>query len=162
MDNTDRHRIIAEAVRDAVNSKREADATSAREAARKRQSRSPATSWTVILVGVLVLAWIWIGKPEMVFGPGDPEPPTAEVSEASLRYALYIQQARVEEYATSNGRLPASLVDAGLVEESVSYERRGSTYTLVGVLPTLTIRFERGMDADSFLGSSLQLLRATE
>ncbi len=109
--------------------------------------------------GWMFLGYIWIARPSWIFGERIDPVLTAERRDAALRFTLYLEQGRIEEFADENGRLPNDLAEVGPVEEGVSWRHDGDGYDLTGELQGQTLRLSRQMDPDSFLGGALGVLR---
>ncbi len=105
------------------------------------------------------LGYIWIARPGWIFGPATDSVLSADRREAALRFTLYLERGRVEGFTEEHGRLPGSLAEAGPVDEGVDWRPDGSGYVLTGELQGQTLRLSSAMDADSFLGRSLDVLR---
>ena len=156
MDERERSQKLEEAVRDAVASRKDDAPVVACDRSRGRRQG--------VLVAILMLTWaaiayIWLARPAFVFGPTAVAVQPPAVREASLRFALYLERRRIDAYTAANGRLPASLADAGPVESGVTFERNDAGYVLVGHRDDLTLTLTSAMNADSFLGSSLDHLQ---
>lgn len=105
------------------------------------------------------LGYVWIARPAWVFGPPESVEMTAVRRDAALRFGLYLQRGRIDDYLDAHGVLPASLDLAGPVEDGITFAPVGEQYTLVGVLGEQRMTLTSAMDADSFLGNALQALR---
>lgn len=117
---------------------------------------------TLILLSLLLwtfIAWIWSTRPAFLFGEPVRATVSAEVDEASLRFALYLERGRVDAYMRRAGQLPATLSATGTVEAGVSMVRTSDGYQLVGRRGASELQLSSRMNADSFLGNSLQVLR---
>lgn len=158
MDDWERRQKLEQALREAVQPRTPSPAE-ARMANRQGRRTNPAVVAVSLALGWGFIAWIWIAQPEFLFGPGAPPPPSLEVQEARLRYAMFLERSRIEAHVRTRGRLPATLAQAGPVEDSVFYERTGSGYVLIGERGPLRLRLTNLMSADSFLGESLEVLR---
>ena len=108
-----------------------------------------------------IIAWIWSTRPAFLFGSNAPVEQSAEIEEASLRFALYLERGRIERHVRTTGQFPARLEDAGAVEEGVSMVRTSDGYELLGNRRGAQLRMSSAMNADSFLGTSLDVLRRT-
>lgn len=159
MDDWERRQKLEEALRHAVKHRAPtpAEQRTARHAARRMSGRAMAT--VALVLGWALLAWIWLARPAFIFGPGDPPPPSAELREARLRFAIYLERGRVEAYVAARGRLPVSLAQAGPVEAGVFLEKTTTGYVITGISGDLALRLTDRMRADSFLGESLEILR---
>ncbi len=151
------------ALRHVLESKRQeaVETRAAIEAARRREaSRVP--TLLMVVVGWSVLAWMWIAKPALIFNVAETPVHTPQQVEATARFALFLEKSRVENYLKTHGRLPAQLSEAGPVEAGVVYQRAGTGYVLSREANGVPLRLTSSMNADSFLGNSLQVLRASE
>ncbi len=158
MNEAERRRQLEEAVRDAVAGREPtpAEARTARHGQRRERIRLLVL---VTVLGWLVIAWLWSSRPEFFFGPSAPVTLSPAKQEATLRFAMYLQRRRVEEYVARRGRLPTSLAQAGMVEDSVSWQRTDEGYVLSGRYGSLELQLPSRADADSFLGNALTVLR---
>lgn len=154
-DDRDRREELAGAVK-AVLERQQEDARDARTA-KARPGRS--VPWSLLLVAnCAILAWIWAGRPGLLFGPAVPEPLPATLHDARVRYALYLQRARIDAFRKTAGRLPDSLAESGPVELGVAYRHDGSGYVLEGREEAVTLHLTDRMAADSFLGDAVTRL----
>lgn len=152
----ERQRELEAAIRDAV----EAQKASARTQAPLRKAKRNNTA----LLGVLLLtwagiAWLWIARPAWVFQPDAQPPLSAEQEEAALRFAMYLQRGRVEAYRQRHGVWPGSVADLEQREDGIEIELEGSGFLLTGKRAGHVLVLHSGMNADSFLGNSINLLR---
>jgi hypothetical protein len=160
MNQQERERLLLEAIGDAVQQRRTTEAEERNAKRQRERQRHPALAWAGFVLGWALLGWIWVGRPAWVFGPDAPPQPTAEVAEARLRFALYLERGRVDGYRARHGRLPGVLSDAGPLEAGVEYLPVGAQFTLVGRSAGMELRLSSRMDSDSFLGRSRDLLNA--
>lgn len=124
------------------------------------RTRSPRRAVLALIGGWSVLLWIWMAKPEAIFGPKPVKlSPTQELAET--RYALFLTRQRIEEYQATNGALPAALSDLPRTEEGIHYSVAGSDYTISAHAGRDSLVLTNRMDADSFLGDALQVLQET-
>ncbi len=112
-----------------------------------------------LAMGWAFLGYVWIARPAWVFGPSEAVEMTAVRQEAALRFGLYLERARIDDYRDAHGSLPASLELAGPVEDGIVFAPTDSTYVLTGELGAHRLTLTSAMDVDSFLGNSLQALR---
>jgi hypothetical protein len=155
----ERQRELEAAIRDAVEAQKAAARTQAPLRKAKRNNKA--------LLGVLLLtwagiAWLWIARPAWVFQPDGQPPLSAEQEEAALRFAMYLQRGRVEAYRQRHGVWPGSVADLDQREEGVDFELEGSGYLLTGRRAGNYLVLRSGMNADSFLGNSINILRSAQ
>jgi hypothetical protein len=145
------------AVRDAVESQQGSSSGGRRRPGAATPTQRPTILFLVLIWAVI--AWIWSTKPAFLFGatPVIVRPP--EVEEASLRFALYLERGRLDRHVRQTGSVPATLDAAGPVEEGVSMVRTSDGYELLGNRGGVNLRMSSAMNADSFLGESLDVLR---
>ena len=161
MTTPERQDELVSALQAVLEDRTKAEADDRAERARRRAGR-PRPQWPAVLVLVAALAaigWIWTARPAVIFGPGTHPPRTADARVARLRFALYLQHARVRQHVATQGRVPASLAEAGPVEEGVTLEAAGGEWAVRGVVDGTTLVLTDRMDADSFLGNAVQVLR---
>jgi hypothetical protein len=159
MDQEERQRVLREAIGDAVTerSKTEAEARNARLKGSRR--RNSAVAWAAFVLGLAGLGYIWTARPAWVFDPLAPAEMSPAQAEATTRFSLFLERARVDDFRDRRGRLPTSLPEAGPVEDGIDYQRIGGGYLLTGASNGVQLRLTDAMDADSFLGNSLRVLR---
>ncbi|MDX2261911.1 MAG: hypothetical protein SFU84_09480 [Gemmatimonadales bacterium] len=120
------------------------------------------SGWLAAALGTwLVVAWLLLATPAIARGPMDRpwQAPVAE-REASLRYGLWLARDRVDGFRRENGRLPSFLAEAGVLDTSLTLVVEGErNFTLEGRDGPMRLSLASAMAADSFLGSSLRLLR---
>jgi hypothetical protein len=159
MEEHERQQRLEEAVRDAV-ARQQAKHATEQEAALRPVKRSQGVLIGILLASWAAMGWIWIARPAFVFGPTEgTRATTAEWREASLRFGLTLERGRIEQFVEETGRLPGTLEAAGEVEEGITWQRADSSYTLTGTDGDLILQLTDRMDADSFLGNSLDMLR---
>ncbi|MBL0177983.1 MAG: hypothetical protein IPP98_02510 [Gemmatimonadetes bacterium] len=155
MDDLQSRRDLAEALGNVVAE------TAAAESAAREKRLSPRSARRRKLLPFLAIAWIglawaWIARPAVIFGPEQPRRQTATERDALARNALYLQRARVEQFRADSGRLPEVLGEAGEVEEGVTYIRTPPDFVLVTRAgEAQSLQLTSRMNADSFLGDAL-------
>lgn len=93
--------------------------------------REPAPRRHFRIKGILAVAlsvfmtYLWFGNPSWLPRFGEPDPPR-EFQDASVRFAMYLQAQRIEQFRLRTGRLPRNLEEAGPIVELLHYERDGS------------------------------------
>ncbi|MBI2797423.1 MAG: hypothetical protein HYX65_12050 [Gemmatimonadetes bacterium] len=109
-----------------------------------------------LLVGVAVAVWavqLWIWRP-----PAIERSPRER--DASLRFAMALQVARIEDFRAARGRLPTTLSEVAEVYEGMRYVRIDSLrYRLVGADSNLVVTFQSDSSLRALLGSSLMRIR---
>lgn len=99
-------------------------------------------------------------KPSWLVTPV-PEPEPTVLTEASLRVAIWQQAVYVERFEDENGRLPATLADAGAPHiEGITYRIDGSRgYLIQGQTVGIGILTLGQQDSkEAFLGESLSII----
>ncbi len=71
-----------------------------------------------------------------------------------MRLAIFMQASRVDVYRLQNGRLPASLADAGSPVEGLSYSVIGpDQYELVVTIGTEVLRYDSSQPVGEWVGA---------
>jgi hypothetical protein len=118
-------------------------------AARKRVGAL--TLLSVIGLGLLVL------RPEWLVGPKAVPAETPAVAEASLRLGLLRERQRIVDFVRLQGRLPASLAEAGVTLPGVGFEaEEAQGFRIFAQVGDSLLVLHSGDSMSSFLGSSLQ------
>lgn len=153
MSTDDSRRDLAEALLQVAESQR---ATAAEDRRRHppKPHGTPVRQLVVAGIAATILAWLWLVRPAVVFGPDVPPPLSAEAAEARARVALYLERSRIEDYRRSHGRLPASLADAGPVEVGVRYRQTEGGFLLEATAGGTALRLTDRMNSDSFVGDA--------
>lgn len=117
------------------------------EAAKQKPAPKQQPKWMLPLglnLGVLAVYLLIAGPSWVVLNP-IAAPPEAEVIE-SLQTGMYFVTARIDSYRSTQGRLPASLVEAGVNPDQASAidytPRADSTYVLIATVGERTISFD--------------------
>ena len=141
----------------------------AREAERRRALRElpppkprAQAGWVAAASAAWVLVALALIAPPAALRGASPRPfePEPALVEPSLRYGVWLAEQRVAAFVRREGRLPSFLGEAGMLDPAISLEVTGErTYRLVGAAGEHTVRFESGMSADSFVGTSVARLR---
>lgn len=120
--------------------------------------------WLLIVVFAWgFIAYAWIARPDFLFRVGTTPALSVEQREARMRYAVYLQRARVETFRARAGRLPETLLESGPVERGVEYERIAEDrYEISGSVDGTVLRLGDRMSADSFLGDAVKRLPAPQ
>lgn len=155
MTQIERRRALAESLQEAMDHprRRATDIKATIETARVETSQRRRRLVLVALVGTWgVLGWLWLAQPDWAFNPPLGIVAEAEFSEEEgLRYGMYLQAARIQEFTAEFGRLPTSIAEAGEAEEGLQYEVTGNRWKLLGTLGDRTVELTSEMSADSFL-----------
>jgi hypothetical protein len=120
------------------------------------------TRWGIVFWGLALLAvlagWAFGTRPEWVF----PAPVAAEAPEmtaASMRLSLVRERQRVERYREQNGRLPATLAEAGSTIPTIEIATSpDGSYLLRAVEGGTALELHSSEDVETFLGNSLQVI----
>lgn len=128
-----------------------------REKIVERRSLPMARRTHVLVIIVCVLSWgalayVWLVRPPWLF-PGDPAAALAPAErEARLRFAIYLERERVLDYRETHHRLPASLAEAGDVEDGVEYTVSGeSTFVVSAMIRDSLLTLNESQAADDLL-----------
>lgn len=118
---------------------------------RARRISRPKLLFTFLLVTASI--FVWVAQPT---APQEELPaPSVVVQEASLRFAMYLKRARVEEYRQLNGRLPARMDEADGIGYRLITDR---VYELNGTVGGVTLLLRSSEPPDRFLGASIETL----
>jgi len=154
---TPEKRALLEAYEVALKAGSEREAAAA-AAPPPRRRRSPVLILSLVLLG-LTLAYLAIARPAwLAINRRIPE--SAEVQDASLRLGLAMQAQRIRRFQRANGRLPATLAEAGAPTEGIRYEPvPPAAFALHGEngAARLTLRSTDSLDA--FVGRSFQIIQ---
>jgi hypothetical protein len=128
------------------------------DARRRARARSRPIMWVCAALTLFVAAYLWVEQPEWVFPPKAP-PESMAVKEASLRIGMANAAQHVERYRQRNGRLPASLAEAGAHGDGLAYEPMGATgWRLVGSNGPARLTLISTEPLSRFLGSSFEVI----
>jgi hypothetical protein len=140
--------------------KTQADERESRRLAAEARRRSTG-SRIVMLMSVVVLAftggYLYVERPDWVF-PRPPAPESPVVREASLRISIANAAQHIERYRQRNGRLPATLADAGATTPGLVYEPGITSYQLHALLAGTTLSYQSGQSLERFVGNSFAVI----
>jgi hypothetical protein len=123
-------------------------------------------AWRPILLAsaaaftLLFTAYMFLAERDWIFGPS-----VAAISparrEAGLRYAMFLATARINDYRSSRGTVPATLGDVGEDWPGVAYRTQdGATFDLRATNPNgAPLVLQSSDDPRAFLGLSRVYLR---
>lgn len=118
------------------------------EAAKRKVAPKGPPKWMLPLtvnLGVLALYFL-IAQPDWVVVNPIEDPRPAEIKVEQTRSAIWLATTRIDTFRQTNGRLPASLSEAGigdLAAQGVNYSVQGdSTYLLMATVGTENIVFD--------------------
>lgn len=119
--------------------------------------RSPV--WYAVLVLLVVLnGWVWIERPAWLVGER-PSVQSPEERERALRFHMYVQGQKIEAFRRAEGRLPASIEEAGTPVPGTRYQPSGlRSWEILGEEGTLRLLLRSSQPADDFLGAYEPLL----
>ena len=139
------HRIVQDFMDEVARETRQ------KAAPRRRRVSRPKLLFTFLLVTASL--FVWVAQPT---APAEElSEPSVVVQEASLRFAMYLKRARVEEYRELNGRFPARMDEADGIGYRLITDR---TYELSGTTGGVTLVLKSNESPDAFLGTSIQTL----
>jgi hypothetical protein len=159
MQEQERRQSLEDAIRDVMAPRVLSPAEARHSQRRPARGLPPQLMALIVLLTWSLIAWIWLSRPAFLFGPRVAAEVSPATQEASLRFALYLERSRVDSYRQRQGRLPTDLAITGPVEEGVTMVRTAEGYALIGTRGLLQLRLTDRMNADSFLGTSLDVLR---
>lgn len=107
-----------------------------------------------VIIGLVALL---VFQPAWLFNRPPSESP--QMQEASLRIRMFVEIERVQHFRETQGRWPATLIEAGGDSTGLSYQHLGEGFILTGVNGDLQLRFQSGESAEAFLGNSYQAVR---
>ncbi|HEU5039927.1 MAG TPA: hypothetical protein VFT84_03840 [Gemmatimonadales bacterium] len=129
------------------------------EARRAARARSRPVMWACAAILLFVGTYLWVEQPDWVF-PNKPLPESTAVKDAGLRIGMANAAQHIERYRQRNGRLPASLAEAGAHGDGLSYERgaTGETWRLEGQNGPTSLTLTSTEPLSKFLGSSFEVI----
>lgn len=143
----------------------------ARETARRKALRElpppkpgAAAGWLAAAsTAWLAVALVLLSPPAFLRGAAPrPFAPAVAQVEPSLRYGVWLARHRVATFARREGRLPSFLGETGIQDSTITMEATGeSTYQLRGKAGGTVVVYQSAMSVDSFLGDSMERLRAS-
>ncbi|MEO5798459.1 MAG: hypothetical protein ABIZ70_03555 [Gemmatimonadales bacterium] len=160
-----REHELGDAIKNAIEDQRHST-SELRELRADRKRHEGNAKYQPGLLLFIVAAWafigyVWIARPAFIYEQQPAAALTPAQREARLRYAIYLQRARVDAFRTEHGRLPESLRETGAVESGVEYERTAENgYDVFGSSDGTVLRLSDRMSVDSFLGDARQHLPA--
>jgi hypothetical protein len=128
-----------------------------RERALERRSLPVARRTHAAMIVVCVLAWgalayTWLVQPEWLFPTNQSTALSPRERESRLRFAMYLERERVLDYLATHRRLPASLAEAGDVEEGVEYAVLGdSTFVVSATVRDSLLTLNESQPAEELL-----------
>lgn len=132
-----------------------------KEAATAVRPRKSSPKWMLpasIFQGVLALYFL-LAQPEfVVVNPNVDERPTAQRVELT-RHAMFLGITRIEQFRSTNGRLPQNLEEAGstLARDGVQYTPQGTaSYLLVTDVDGETIVFDSASQTPAEFAGNMQ------
>lgn len=121
----------------------------------ERSRRSPERRipiWLVVGLG-LVAAWLWLIPPPFL-RVEEPPPRSGAQEEAALRFAVYVQAQRIEEFRNRSGRLPESLEEVGPPMPGMHYVRLSDgLYQLTGTSDRSRLTYRSDLSLSDFARS---------
>jgi hypothetical protein len=129
------------------------------EARRAARARSRPVMWACAAIVLFVGAYLWIEQPDWAF-PNKPLAESAAVKDAGLRIGMANAAQHLERYRQRNGRLPATLMEAGAHGEGFAYQRgaSGTSWQLVGQNGPVRLTLTSTEPLSKFLGNSFEVI----
>lgn len=128
------------------------------EARRLARARSRPIMWACVTSLLFVSAYLWVEQPEWVF-PNRALPESVAIKEASLRIGLANAAQHLEHFRQRQGRLPATLVEAGGGADWITYQRVGTDgWRLSGVNGAAQLTLKSSDALPDFLGNSFEVI----
>lgn len=113
--------------------------------------------WITTAALIVTLAALLITQPAWMFNKPVEEP--AAIVDASLRVRMFVEIERIERFRRDSARLPATLAEAGIPGDGLTYEPYDGGYTLTGANGPHALAYSSDTPPDSFLGDSYRLVR---
>ena len=115
-------------------------------------------SYVVATLVVALCAWAWIAPPAWLV-PKRVAAPSREYREASARVALALNAQRIEAYRASNGRLPSSKQEVGILSDQISYDQTGRlTFELSSRVDGQPVTYKSTQPRDRYLAEAMTAL----
>jgi len=129
------------------------------EAHRLARARGRPLMWVCAAIVLLVGSYLAVEQPAWAF-PNAPLAESPAVKEAGLRIGMANAAQHIERYRQRNGRLPATLVEAGAHGDGIDYVRdaAGAGWRLVGQHGAARLTLTSSESLARFLGSSFELV----
>ena len=96
-------------------------------------------------------------RPAWFFIPAPVE--SAPLRDARLRVLMYLQIDRIEQFRSSQGRLPSSLSEAGADTAGLRYTPSSSSYSVTGSAGGASITYDSRIPPRQFLGGAYRLIQ---
>jgi hypothetical protein len=130
------------------------------KAGREKTPTRPPPRWLLPLgIQLSVIALYLLALPPKWVTVNPIEGPDATVAVEQLRFAMYLQAQRVDDYRLRTGKLPETLSDAGSAIEGVEYLRRGiNSYQLVATVGEEALVYDSNEPAAEFAGAAVSRL----
>lgn len=113
--------------------------------------------WITMSLAIIALSALLLLQPGWLFTKPAAEAPA--VTEASLRVRMFVEMERIEQFRSDAGRLPASLSEAGVPEDGLTFHVSDGSYILTGMNGTLSLSYSSETPASTFLGDSYRIVR---
>jgi hypothetical protein len=133
------------------------EAQRAEAEARRRHGASRLLTLVCTAVTVFVCVYLYVERPDWVF-PAPPTPESLVVREASLRISLANAAQHVERFRQRNGRLPATLAEAGAHEAGIDYEPAKTVYKLQADTGDVRVSYDSSEPLGRFVGNSFKII----
>lgn len=136
---------------------RQAEIDRERERRQRRPSDRRVPGWLAVVLG-LVAVWLWVLPPPFL-SVNEPAPRSPADEEAALRFAVYVQAQRIQEFRNRSGRLPESLDEVGPPLQDMDYVRLApGLYQLTGTTGRVRVTYRSDLPLADFVGSGADVL----
>jgi len=148
-------RALVQAFQDVVRSEQEKRESSSHPAPPEAPAGRP--FWIVMFLLSVTLGAILAMQPGWLFTT--PVPETNQLQEASLRLRMFEEVDRINRFEQSQGRLPATLAEAGGDSTNLQYAPGAAGYSLSGRNGGQSLTYTSDVSPETFLGNSYQIIR---
>ncbi len=113
--------------------------------------------WLVAMTLIVALAALLVTQPAWLFTKPVQESPA--LLDASLRVRMFVEIERIAQFHRDSTRLPATLAEAGVPGDGLTYELEEGGYTLTGMNGPRALVYHSDTPPETFLGDSYRLIR---
>ena len=131
------------------------------EERRLARARSRPVMWVCAAFILFVGTYLGVEQPDWAF-PNKPLVESDAVREAGLRIGMANAAQHIQRYHNRNGRLPASLGEAGAHGAGLDYALLGTGWRLMGRNGGIRLTLNSGEPLPKFLGKSFEVISRRE